>query len=109
MKIYIAYEGTILSTQFPVKERTKFEHRHNTVYFSRCPNVTCNETYVGKTDRKINKHITDNNKRDRSMHQLKHAHESKTTMYGKIILKSSTVIIKVVYRERSMKRCISRH
>ena len=28
-------------------------NRHNIVYFSRCPNATCNETYVGETDRRI--------------------------------------------------------
>ena len=43
VKTYITYEGTKLSTQFPVKDRTKFEHRPNIVYFSRCHNVTCNE------------------------------------------------------------------
>ena len=51
LKTYTAYEGTKLSTQFPVKDRTKFEHGHNIVYFSLCPNVTCNEAYVGERDR----------------------------------------------------------
>ena len=41
VKTCITYEGTKLSAQFPVNDRTKFEHRHNTVYFSRCPNVSC--------------------------------------------------------------------
>ena len=53
VKTCITYEGTKLSTQFPVKDRTKFEHRHNIVYFSYCANATCNETYVGETDRRI--------------------------------------------------------
>ena len=41
VKTCIICEGTKLSTQFPVNDRTKFEHRHNIVYFSRCPNVSC--------------------------------------------------------------------
>ena len=49
VKTCITYKGTKLSIQFPVKDRTKFEQRHNIVYFIRCPNVTCNETYVGET------------------------------------------------------------
>ena len=53
MKTCITYEDTKLSTQFSMKDRTKFEHRQNIVYFSRCPNVTCNETYVGETDSRI--------------------------------------------------------
>ena len=79
MKTCITYEGTKLSTQFPVKDRTKFEHRHNIVYFSHCPNVTCNETYVGETERRIKEHIMDHNKRDKSLHLLKHTHENQHT------------------------------
>ena len=76
MKTCITYEGTNLSTQFPVKDRTKFEHRHNTAYFNRCPIVTCNEPFVGETDRRIEERTIDHNKRDKSPHLLKHAHEN---------------------------------
>ena len=79
MKTCITYEGTKLSTQFPVKDRTKFEHSYNMVYFSRCPNVTCNETYVGETDRRIKERIIDRNKRDKSSYLLKHARENQHT------------------------------
>ena len=59
-----------------MKDRTKFEHRHKIVYFGCCPNVTCNETYVGETDRRIKEHIMDHNKGDKNSHLLKHARES---------------------------------
>ena len=62
-----------------MKDRTKFEHRHNIVYFSCCPNATCNDTYVGETDRRIKERIMDHNKRDKSSHLLKHARESQHT------------------------------
>ena len=78
-KIYITYKGTKLSTQFSVKLRTKFESRHNIVYFSRCPNGTCNETYVEKTDSRINERIIDHNKRDKISYLLKYASESQHT------------------------------
>ena len=61
------------------KRWTKFEHRHSIVYFSRCPNVTCNETYVGETYRRIKERIIDHNKRDKCSHLLKHARESQHT------------------------------
>ena len=64
MKTCITYEGTKLSTQFPVKDRTKFEHRLSIEYFRCCHNVTCNETYVGETDRRIKEHVIDHSKRD---------------------------------------------
>ena len=79
VKTCIPYEGTKLSTQFPVKDGTKFEHRDNIVYFSRCPNVTCNKTYVGETNRRIKERIIDHNKRDKNLHLLKHAREIEHT------------------------------
>ena len=72
VKTCITYEGTKLSTQFLVKDRTKFEHRHNIVYFSCCPNVTCNETCVGETDRRIKEHIMNHNKMDKSSRKSTH-------------------------------------
>ena len=79
VKTWITYEGTKLSTQFPLKDRTKFEQRYNVVYFSVCPNVSCNETYVGETYMRIKEDIMNHNKRDKSSHVLKHAHESQDT------------------------------
>ena len=79
VKTCITCEGTKFLTQFPVKDRTKFEHRHNIVYFSRRPNVTCNETYVAETDRRIRERIIDHNEGDKSSHLLKHARKSQQT------------------------------
>ena len=53
VKTCITHEGTNLSIQFLAKDRTKFERMYNIVYFSRYPNITCNETYVGEKDRRI--------------------------------------------------------
>ena len=67
-KTCITYEATQLSTQFPVEDKTKFEHRYNVVYFSHSPNATGNERYVEETDRRIKERIMDPNKRDKSSH-----------------------------------------
>ena len=66
MKPCITYRRTKLSTQFRV----------NIVYFSCCPNVTCNETYVGETERRIEECVMDHNKRDKCSPLLKHARDS---------------------------------
>ena len=79
MKTCITYEGTKLSTQFSVKDRTKFEHIHSIVYFTRCPNVTCNETHVRETDRRIKERIMGDNKRGKSSHLLKEASKTQQT------------------------------
>ena len=62
-----------------MKDRTKFEHKRNMVYFRRCPIVICNETSVGETDRRIKGRIMDHNKKGKSSHLLKHARESQHT------------------------------
>ena len=56
-----------------MKDRTKFEHRHNMAYCSRCPDMTCNEIYVGEADRRIKECIMDHNERDKISYLLKHA------------------------------------
>lgn len=51
------YESTKLSTQFLVKNRTKFEHRHNGEFFCHCLNVVYNKKCVGESDWWINECI----------------------------------------------------
>ena len=48
MKTWITYEGTYFSKQFHVNDRTKFEHRHNALYYKHRDNV--------ETNKQINKH-----------------------------------------------------
>ena len=76
VKTLITYEGTKLSTKFQVKDKTKFEHRHNITYYSCCPNINCSDSYVGETERRIKERIIDHNKRDKKSHLLKHAREN---------------------------------
>ena len=38
IKTIISYKSTKLSTKFPVKDKTDFQHKHNVVYFGKCPN-----------------------------------------------------------------------
>ena len=38
VKTIISYKSTKLSTKFPVKDKTDFQHKHNVVYFGKCPN-----------------------------------------------------------------------
>ena len=36
VKTQVTFTGQKLSTQFNVKDRTKFEHKHDVVYFGKC-------------------------------------------------------------------------
>ena len=60
------------------------------------PNVTCNETYVGQTDRRIKESIMDHIKKETKIHIDENTLvKVRRPTYGKMILKSSMVIIVV--------------
>ena len=71
----ISYKSTKLSTKFPVKDKTDFQHKNNVVYHSICPSQGCHENYIGETNRRIVERIQDHNNRDKNSHLLKHARE----------------------------------
>lgn len=54
-----------------MKDRTKFEQRHNEEFFTHCPNGACNEKYVRESDRRIIEQIIDHNKWDENSYLLK--------------------------------------
>ena len=41
----VLYTGQKLSTKFRIKDKTKDQHKHDLVYYSKCPEPTCNEDY----------------------------------------------------------------
>ena len=71
----ISYKSTKLSTKFPVKDKTDFQHKNNVVYHSKYPNEGCHENYIGETNRRIVERIQDHNSRDKNSQLLKHARE----------------------------------
>ena len=76
IKTIISYKSMKLSTKFPVKDKTDFQHKRNVVYYGKCPNEGCKDDYVGETKRCIVERIKDHNSKDSSSHLLKHAHEN---------------------------------
>ena len=43
IKTIISYKSTKLSTKFPVKDKTDFQHKHYVVYYGKCPNEGCKD------------------------------------------------------------------
>ena len=68
IKTQVAYTGKKLSTCFNVKDQSKFEHRHDVVYYADCPNEKCRENYIGESGRRISEIIKDHNGRDLKSH-----------------------------------------
>ena len=75
VKTTVTYQSKKLGTKFQLKDKTRFNHQNNLVYYSKCPNKTCNEDYVGETDRRIEERIMDHKKRDKKSLLLKHSPE----------------------------------
>ena len=47
------YKSKELGSDFNIKDSTKLEHQHDLTYFTQCPGVNCNETYLGETARRL--------------------------------------------------------
>ena len=75
----ISYKNTKLSTKFPVKDKTDFQHKNNIVYHSKCPIQGCHENYIGEMNRHIVERVHNHNNRDQNSNLLKHAHEKHHT------------------------------
>ena len=62
----VTFTGQKLSTQFNVKDRTKFEHKHDVIYFVKCPIILVN--LLGESEA-----IVDHGGWDQKSHPFRHA------------------------------------
>ena len=49
----ITYTGHKLNTRFQMKDKTAQIHKHDLVYYVKCPDQSCNQDYLGETGRRI--------------------------------------------------------
>ena len=75
IKTQVTYTGQKLNTQFNVKDRTKFEHKHDVIYFGKRPDRTALViiNYLGESARRISDRIIDHGGRDEKSHLFRHA------------------------------------
>ena len=83
VKTTVTYQSKKLGTKFQLKDKTKFHRQSNLVCYSKCLDKTCNEDYVGETDRRIEQRIIDHNNCDKNSHLLKLLREEPSTCVGK--------------------------
>ena len=67
-----SFTGKKLSTCFNVKDKTFFNHEHDTVYYAKCPEESCPHDYVGESGRRVLEQVKDYNGRDTSSLIFKH-------------------------------------
>ena len=68
-----------LNSCFSIKDKTKFEHQQDLVYYVKCTEPSCRDNYVGETGRRIIERIKDHSGRDHASHMVKHNIESSHT------------------------------
>ena len=71
----VAFKSIKLSSCFIVKNKIDFEHNHDLVYHTKCPEQTCIDDYVGRSAFPITDRIKDHNGRDHTLNVLKHSIE----------------------------------
>ena len=47
---------------------TKFEHKHDVIYFGKCPEQNCTDNYLGESARRVSEGIIDHGGRDKKLH-----------------------------------------
>ena len=75
VKTTVTYYSEKLRTKFQLKDKARFSHQNNLVYYSKCPDKTGNKDYVAEPDRRIEERIMDHKKRDKNSHLLKYSLE----------------------------------
>ena len=70
----VVYTETKVGSHFQIKSKTKFDHKHDIVYYVKCPE--CQEDYIGKIGRRLHERICGHNQRDSQFHMLRHSLEN---------------------------------
>ena len=87
--VRIILTGTKLNSQFNIKDDTNKQHKHDLVYFSRCPPAACADSYIGETARHLSERIVDQAGRDTKPHIVRHClnsnHETVNNEHFKIL------------------------
>ena len=58
-----------LGSNFQIKDKTKFDHKHDLVYYVKCPEF--HEDYIGEIGRRLHERICDHSGKDSKSHILK--------------------------------------
>ena len=76
VKQKVVYNSTKLSQYFNVKDPFHQKYKSYLVYKCPCPQIDCNESYIGETVRHFEEHIIDHNEREKEPYFYKHKSEN---------------------------------
>ena len=67
--LLVVYTGTKLSSNFQLKDKKKFGHKHDSVYYVKCPE--CQEDYIGEIGTRLHERICDHSGKNSKSYMLK--------------------------------------
>ena len=72
----IIYTRTKLASKFNIKDKISKEHKHDLIYKAQCPDLNCDETYIGEIRRRFSERIIDHSGRDDKPHLYGHGEKT---------------------------------
>ena len=72
----IIYVGTKLASKFNIKDEIRKKHKHDLICKAQCPDLNCDETYIGEIGRRFSERIIDHSGRDDKSHLYLHAEKT---------------------------------
>ena len=63
----------LLASKFNIKDEISKKHKHDLIYKAQCPDLNCDETYIGGIGRRFSERIIDHSGRDDQSHLYLHA------------------------------------
>ena len=69
----ITHTGHKLNARFQIKDKTAQIHKHCIVYYVKCPDLSCNQDYLGETGCRIIGRTADHSGKDKHSYLFKHA------------------------------------
>ena len=73
VKTRITYTVQKLNSGFQNKDKINEKHKHGLIYYTKCPEASSTEEYLGETGRRIIERVADHAGKDKQSHLLKHA------------------------------------
>ena len=70
----VVYTRAKLGSNFQIKDQTKFDHKHDLVYYTKC--LECQEDYIWEIGRRLHERICEHCRKDSQSHMLKHSLEN---------------------------------
>ena len=62
-----------MNSRFQIKDKINEKHKHDIIYYTKCPEAYCTEKYLGETGRRVIERVDDHAGKDKQSHLLKHA------------------------------------